>query len=351
MKNHWFKNIGAFLFILILSISLGACGSSSSSRGPVANSNGGTTPLPSTPSTQYVAVGNAGTVITSTDKDNWSIGLTGSNDTIWDVASGSWVAVGIDLSTGEGLIARTDDAGQVINEHSVQNAVFFGIANDGAGMWVAVGGNITPDGVTSTSDDDGVTWTDSTLSGVATLFEIAHGNGHWVAVGMGGTIIHSPDGVNWTSTSAGTNDLVGVAYGNDNWIAVGVGGVIFHATTADLDNWSNPQGQFTAPRDLTDIAYDGSSRWVTVGNDGIIFYSDDNGDTWTESKDSNIETQNNLMGVVYDGTDWVAVGAATVTATEATIIHTRAGDIDVWDRSSNAPAINENLNSIAVKVP
>jgi len=39
-------------------------------------------------------------------------------------------------------------------------------------------------------------------------------------------------------------------------------------------------------------------------------YSDNSGATWTESGDSGSVTQENLMGVIHDGTDWVAVGTA-----------------------------------------
>jgi hypothetical protein len=50
---------------------------------------------------------------------------------------------------------------------------------------------------------------------------VAYGNGLFVAVGDRGTILTSPDGVNWTERTSGTNWLFGVTYGNGTFVAVG----------------------------------------------------------------------------------------------------------------------------------
>jgi hypothetical protein len=51
---------------------------------------------------------------------------------------------------------------------------------------------------------------------------VTYGNGLFVAVGDGGTILTSPDGVNWTQRTSGTgNWLFGVTYGNGLFVAVG----------------------------------------------------------------------------------------------------------------------------------
>ena len=56
---------------------------------------------------------------------------------------------------------------------------------------------------------------------------MTYGNGTFVAVGVGGTILTSPDGVNWTAQNSGTNNhLRGVTYGNGTFVAVGLGGTI-----------------------------------------------------------------------------------------------------------------------------
>jgi hypothetical protein len=51
---------------------------------------------------------------------------------------------------------------------------------------------------------------------------VTYGNGTFVAVGTGGTILTSPDGVNWTERTSGTrNQLNGVTYGNGTFARTG----------------------------------------------------------------------------------------------------------------------------------
>jgi hypothetical protein len=46
-------------------------------------------------------------------------------------------------------------------------------------------------------------------------------------VGFEGTVLTSPDGVNWTGRSSGSTErLLGVAYGNSQFVAVGTNGTI-----------------------------------------------------------------------------------------------------------------------------
>jgi hypothetical protein len=72
----------------------------------------------------------------------------------------------------------------------------------------------------------GTTWTSCTSQGNA-LFGVAYGNGLFVAVGEGGTILTSRDGVSWTQQTSPTSDwLRGATYGNGLFIAVGNGGTI-----------------------------------------------------------------------------------------------------------------------------
>ena len=67
----------------------------------------------------------------------------------------------------------------------------------------------------------GTTWTLCTSQGNS-LFGVTYGNGLFVAVGSDGTILTSPDGVNWTAQASGTgSDLNGVTYGNGLFVAVG----------------------------------------------------------------------------------------------------------------------------------
>ena len=60
----------------------------------------------------------------------------------------------------------------------------------------------------------GTTWT-LRIPGFNDLNGVAYGDGLFVAVGNRGTILTSPDGVNWTARTSGTsNNLYAVTYGN-----------------------------------------------------------------------------------------------------------------------------------------
>jgi hypothetical protein len=80
----------------------------------------------------------------------------------------------------------------------------------GNGLFVAVGLG----GAILTSPD-GVSWTLRRPRDEQRLHGVTYGNGLFVAVGGGGTILTSPDGVSWTPRASGTgNWLGGVVYGN-----------------------------------------------------------------------------------------------------------------------------------------
>jgi hypothetical protein len=67
----------------------------------------------------------------------------------------------------------------------------------------------------------GTTWTLRNLGN--DLRGVAYGNGTFVAVGKGGTILTSPDGVNWTAQTSGMRSwLSSVTYGNGLFVAVGL---------------------------------------------------------------------------------------------------------------------------------
>src|SRR5262245_38764481 len=93
-----------------------------------------------------------------------------------------------------------------------------------------------PDGL------DTWTWRNPLPTGNA-LSRIAYGNGQFVAVGDGDTILTSVNGVNWAQHPSGSADqLLGMAYGDNKYVALGWSrvrgrwdGAIL--TSADGTNW------------------------------------------------------------------------------------------------------------------
>lgn len=116
------------------------------------------------------------------------------------------------------------------------------IASNGAGTWVAVGGN----GNLSYSTDDGITWTKADLGGTENdIYGVAYHDGLWVEAGTGPTIRTSTDAINWTVrtiTGVPSVTLKGVAYGNNIWIAASNSNG--YAKSVDGITWSYTSGAF-----------------------------------------------------------------------------------------------------------
>jgi YD repeat-containing protein len=98
---------------------------------------------------------------------------------------------------------------------------------------------------------------------------VTYGNGQFVAVGVGGTIVTSPDGVTWTQRSSGTTkDIYGVVFGNNLYVAVGAEGLVM--TSSDAITWTIQTSGTQAV--LYTVAY-GKGRYVAVG-DGLLTSTD-----------------------------------------------------------------------------
>jgi hypothetical protein len=165
----------------------------------------------------------------------------------------------------------------------------------GSSTFVAVG-----DGGTILTSPDGVTWTPRSSGITMLLIGVTYGSSTFVAVGDGGTILTSPDGVTWTPKTSGiTMLLIGVTYGSSTFVAVGDGGTIL--TSPDGVTWT-PKTSGTYSQ-LWGSTY-GNNTFVAVGDNGIILTSQD-GVTWTPRTSG---TTTPLMGVTYGNDSFVAVG-------------------------------------------
>jgi photosystem II stability/assembly factor-like uncharacterized protein len=205
---------------VFLSILISSCGGSSDSH-TQGNSS-------------FVAVGDAGTIVTSTDGITWTSRNSGTTNSLSGVAygNGSFVTVG--------------DAGTI---------------------------------VTST---DGITWTSRNSGTTNSLSGVAYGNGSFVAVGDAGTIVTSTDGITWTSRNSGTtNSLSGVAYGNGSFVTVGPwitgdSGVSLTSTDGGM-TWTS--GKLVGSSSALSVTY-GNSTFVAGCELGAILTSGDEGVTW-----------------------------------------------------------------------
>ena len=177
---------------------------------------------------------------------------------------------------------------------------------------LALGFTLTLSGAASHPLD---TWHTRQVEGDAgDLSGVCHGQGLFVAVGAGGTILTSSTGEIWNAQSSGTTIwLVAVAFGNGAFVAVGLDGVVL--SSPDGTNWTTrDSGVIT---DLRTVIF-GSGLFVITGYNLILTSSD--GISWARQSSSVSLGRHIVYGNVYffvegppgsnfispDGTNWIA---------------------------------------------
>ena len=203
---------------------------------------------------------------------------------------------------------------------------------------------------TVATSPDGITWTQRPLDTLGSLSAIAFGNGRFVAIGSGGVIVTSTDGIAWSHGPLMWGDFSGVAYGNGRFVTVGivetwqgnrgtiltsVDGMTWNQTISEaysLHGITYGNGQFvavngsmvmtsvdgvvwnrfnsgtptsTSSQGLQHVVY-ADGQFVAVGELGAIATSSD-GATW---KPRISKTSNDLSGVAYGNGTFVVVGFA-----------------------------------------
>lgn len=161
----------------------------------------------------YIAVGNDGVIITSSDGINWTNRTSGITDVIRGIAFGNSIYVvvgqkGVILSSSDGIswTTRTSGSSNYLYGVSYLNEKFIAVGKSG----------------TILTSTDGITWSTKT-SGISTnLKEVSYGNGVYVAIGTGGTILSSTDTETWTSRDgASGDDLWAIDFGNNTFLTGG----------------------------------------------------------------------------------------------------------------------------------
>lgn len=175
--------------------------------------------------------------------------------------------------------------------------------------------------VVSIRDDDGVPQTRSALEcwherypfpTTADLQSVVHGNGRFVAVGSGGAIATSDDGVCWFPAHSGTSAWLGeVAYGSGRFVAVGVEWVgdvrSILLSSTDGANWIPFWCEESCY--LTRVTY-GNGVFVAVGRNGVILTST-NGLGWEGVSSGTVES---LDDIAYGKGTFIAVGGNEILA-------------------------------------
>ena len=236
---------------------------------------------------KFVAVGQQGAIVYSSDGENWFLVSGSENDPfngwgtkpeLYAVAWGGtkFVLAGAAINTG----ARTAYSTNGINWTFVENVsagdgnAIYGLAY-GDSKFIAVGNGGR---VTSTTNGTTWGWVVDNLGGLGTLNAVIYGGGKWVAVSNDGRIAYATGDpaipANWTALTAeksrfGSAGILSIAYGNGKFVAVGHNGKM--ATSPDGIEWTaipagtdNGQSRFSDQESINAVTY--GSHFITGGN-------------------------------------------------------------------------------------
>jgi hypothetical protein len=144
------------------------------------------------------------------------------------------------------------------------------------------------------------------------LVDVTKGNGVYVAVGGGGTVLRSLDGVTWQRQFSGEGHFHAVVYAQNMFVAVGVsstasGSVGFVTTSRNGIHWDR---RYALPGDfINDIAF-GHGQFVAAGTGGLFgeatVYTSPNGVEWTRQSLGGMGAVVNSIATGPNG--FVAVG-------------------------------------------
>jgi photosystem II stability/assembly factor-like uncharacterized protein len=210
-----------------------------------------------------VAVGDNGTIITSTDNGvTWSAETSGTTENLYairyDAATDIFIAVG---ANGKILISPDSNS------------------------WVSQASGVTTD-----------------------LLAIAYNQigAGYVVVGRAGTVLISAAGTSWTTESSGvTSDLTGLTHDGVRYIATGASGVII-ASTNGIVWFPRTSGTVQNLNAIVTANIANVATRVTVGANGVSFISSDaNAAIWTASSTGTAYT---LANITYGNGYYYAVG-------------------------------------------
>lgn len=162
------------------------------------------------------------------------------------------------------------------------------------------------------SNTAGTTWTSRTLPGPppGNYFDVAFGNGLFVAVGLSSTNQYatSPDGITWTQrTLPNTTDWFSVSYGNGLFLAMSGNSNSISATSPDGINWTAR----TLPVNSTWFSAYGGGTWVATRHNSNQVYTSPDAITWTART---APSTSFWRSVAYGGGRFVAVAEGPTTS-------------------------------------
>jgi photosystem II stability/assembly factor-like uncharacterized protein len=210
---------------------------------------------------------------------------------IWQLAAEDETVVGV----GDFGAILNGDAGGLTAVASPTDEILRGVTV-GGGRWVAVGS-----GGKVLYSDDGLDWRLGTAPTTVDLRGVAWTGSDFVAVGDQSTVISSADGRTWAEeVTAMPCALLGVARAKSRFLAVGGGGRVLLSFGAR--RWEDVRRPTDS--DLYGATY-GRGRVIAVGSGGTILSSRNAGKSWRERRS---HTQLKLHTVFWTGEEYLAGG-------------------------------------------
>ena len=251
---------------------------------------------------RYVAVGEGGSIVTSSNAIDWTSVALGHRYTLLGLAAGNGIFAAL-VQESVGVFTITSFDGLSWTAHAIPQSSFMRAISFEQGHFHAWG----VDGglVRRFESIDGANWssslaTDWGVPGVGGAPRTtAYGAGHYVAA-IPPYLGISTDGIRFTPRLAPGGGFNRVRYLNGMFVVVGSGGIIYMC--ADAQHWQPRYAPTSAS--LEGVAY-GNGRFVVVGEDGTILTSTDNGLTWNLAPAG---VKQNLKDVLFDGVQFVACG-------------------------------------------
>lgn len=250
--------------------------------------------------TNYVAVGDNGKIITSTDGINWITRNSGTSSTLYNISwlGNQYIAVG----SGNTILTSPDGVNWTTRLTGVNGHDLYAVETNGS-RFIAAGIDRNNNKTEILQSVNGINWTPQSFSVVGGNINSICWNGtQFVAVGkvLGSPLlITSADGLNWINRSSniigGGIEFNDIKWSGTKLVAVGFG---LTATSINGINWVvNNNISWGA----TGVAYTGN-RFVASGINGL--YSSADGINWIKTFDSPYPT----YSICWSGLSFITVG-------------------------------------------
>ena len=277
----------------------------------------------------FVAVGDNGTIRTSSDGVTWGAADSGTAASLRTIiySDEQFVVVG-----QSGTILTSPDGVSWTAQTSGVRGFLSGLAFSGS-RYVAVGAS----GMIITSPD-AITWTPVSSGTSRFLQGLSYAEGLFVAVGGGGTILTSVDGLAWNAPVSPTNSfLLASSFFGGRYYAVGLNGVLL--SSPDGSSWS--LGNSGSLNVLRSITSDGASA-IICGESGTVLKSTD-GIGWSPVE---VDEYVILTSVTYANGKFVIVGEPPFD--DAVVLVSEQDPAIRWD--SSAISVPESAGSVVLRV-